>query len=65
MAKLVSPGRDILDEAAGILPLVVAARSELEAKVAELGDEGVARHSVIASVQASLVRLTAELEDLA
>lgn len=50
--------------AAELLPLVIGARIEFEAAVAECVDEAVAQHNVVASVGAALERLRDELEDL-
>ena len=55
---------DIRSEAAELLPLVTAARTELEADLVEVRNEAVARHSLIASVRASLERLRIDLEGL-
>lgn len=53
------------EQAAELLPLVVAARIELDSVLAELGEEAVTRHSLVTTVRSSLVRLHEELEDLA
>jgi hypothetical protein len=47
-----------------LLPLVVAASIELEAAL-EVIDEAVARHSLVTTVRASLLRLREELAALA
>lgn len=53
------------ERAAELLPLVVAARIELDSALARLGEEAVTRHSLVSAVRSSLVRLHEELEDLA
>ena len=55
---------DIRSEAAELLPLVTAARIELDAALIELDDDAVARHSLTASLRASLERLRDDLDDL-
>lgn len=51
--------------AAELLPLVISARIELDAVLAQLGEEAVTQHSLVTAVRSSLMRLCEELEDLA
>lgn len=55
---------DVRAQAAELLPLVIAARIELEAAVAQSSDAALANHNLVASVRASLERLRGELDDL-
>ena len=61
---MVRAKEDVRTEAAKLVPLVVATRVELEAAVAELGDDAVAHHNSVSSVRAALIRLREELESL-
>ena len=61
---LLRPREDVRAAAAELVPLVVAARIELEGAVEKLGDKAVAHHSAVSSVRAALVRLRDELESL-
>ena len=62
--RMFHPEQDVRAEAAELLPLILAAQIELEAAVAELADETVARHTSIAAVREALLRLRNELEAL-
>jgi hypothetical protein len=62
--RLFHPERDVRAQAADLLPLVGAARIELEAVVTELEDDVLAQQSSIASLREALSRLCNELQDL-
>lgn len=55
---------DVRAQAAELLPLVIAARIELEAVLSDADDEAVANHNLVLSVRASLERLRSELDAL-
>ena len=64
MLNRLRPGYDLTDQTAELLPLLIAAKVELDAAVAETRDAAIRTHSAVASVRASLGRLWEDLSEL-